>query len=343
MSISVCLIVKDEELLLEQCLSSVKDLADEIIVAVDSRTKDSTRDIAKRFTSNVFDFKWNDDFSEARNLVIEKATKDWIFFIDGDEIIAKEDVEKIKNLTKSNEFLAYSFLQVTYTNNASMENFFEAKDYLKKGFNGAISCNIVRLFKKDPDFRFVGNVHEYIEESIEKKGKIFRTNIPIHHYQELKGADFFKKKQLDYLELYEKDIESYPNKVRAYRHMGNIYYTYKKDYDKAIENFNKALNINPNDPRAYLGLGWCYMAKKDSKMAVNAFKKALEINKYSDVLWVSLGKAYALDNKPKAAITCIENAIQINPSSKKKLLPIIAELKNPVKYSYNIKGLASLE
>ena len=57
MSISVCLIVKDEELLLEQCLSSVKDLADEIIVAVDSRTKDSTRDIAKRFTSNVFYFK----------------------------------------------------------------------------------------------------------------------------------------------------------------------------------------------------------------------------------------------------------------------------------------------
>ena len=82
--ISLCMIVKDEEQHLENCLNSIKELADEIII-VDTGSKDKTKEIAGKFTNKVYDFKWNDDFSEARNFSLSKATKDWILVLDADE------------------------------------------------------------------------------------------------------------------------------------------------------------------------------------------------------------------------------------------------------------------
>ena len=85
------MIVKDEENYLEQCLSSAKGLADEIII-VDTGSKDKTKEIAKKFNAKVFDFKWNDDFSAARNESLKHATKDWILVLDADESLSKESV-----------------------------------------------------------------------------------------------------------------------------------------------------------------------------------------------------------------------------------------------------------
>ena len=73
MKISVCLIVKDEELVIERCLCCVQKFADEIIV-VDTGSKDRTKELAKKFTDKVFDFEWDDDFSKARNFSFSKAT-----------------------------------------------------------------------------------------------------------------------------------------------------------------------------------------------------------------------------------------------------------------------------
>ena len=65
-SVSLCMIVKNEEDVLERCLESVADLVDEIII-VDTGSADRTKEIAARFTSQIFDFPWQDDFSAARN------------------------------------------------------------------------------------------------------------------------------------------------------------------------------------------------------------------------------------------------------------------------------------
>jgi len=78
-TISLCLITKNEELFLEQCLNSVKDLVDEIII-VDTGSIDKTKEIAKKFTDKIYDFEWCDDFSKARNEFFKYATKDWILF-----------------------------------------------------------------------------------------------------------------------------------------------------------------------------------------------------------------------------------------------------------------------
>ena len=66
MLLSVCMIVKDEEEVLARCLDSVKDAADELVIA-DTGSTDATVSIARRYTDRVFSFAWTDDFSAARN------------------------------------------------------------------------------------------------------------------------------------------------------------------------------------------------------------------------------------------------------------------------------------
>ena len=76
MEISLCMIVKDEEDVLERCLECAKNIADEIVI-VDTGSKDRTKDIANKYTDKVYDFDWWNDFSKARNYAFSKATKEY--------------------------------------------------------------------------------------------------------------------------------------------------------------------------------------------------------------------------------------------------------------------------
>ena len=96
-TISLCMIVKNEESVLERCLDSVADLVDEIII-VDTGSTDRTKEIATRYTDKIYDFKWIDDFSAARNFSFSKATMDYIYVADADEVIDDENSKKFKIL-----------------------------------------------------------------------------------------------------------------------------------------------------------------------------------------------------------------------------------------------------
>ena len=89
-TLSLCMIVKDEERTLERCLNSVKSFINEIII-VDTGSKDKTKEIAKAFNAKIYDFKWINDFAAARNFSFRKATSDYILWLDGDDFINSED------------------------------------------------------------------------------------------------------------------------------------------------------------------------------------------------------------------------------------------------------------
>jgi glycosyltransferase involved in cell wall biosynthesis len=101
-SISLVMIVKDEESILEKCLESVYQIADEIII-VDTGSTDNTVKIAQKFTKNIQNFDWIDDFSAARNFADTFATKDYILRWDGDWILRDGDIKKLQQL-KNNGF-----------------------------------------------------------------------------------------------------------------------------------------------------------------------------------------------------------------------------------------------
>ena len=89
-TVSVCMIVKNEEKLLGRCLNCLKEIADEIII-VDTGSTDNTKKVAAEYTDRIYDFSWTGSFSDARNFSFSKATKDYIYAADADEVLDDEN------------------------------------------------------------------------------------------------------------------------------------------------------------------------------------------------------------------------------------------------------------
>lgn len=163
-SISVCMIVKNEEKILKRCLDSLKDIADEIIV-VDTGSSDNTKEIAHEYTNNVYDFKWTDDFSAARNYSFSLASKDYIYMADADEVIDDENRKKFLRL-KSNLDTDIELVQMYYSNQLEHNTTYNYdKEYRPK------------LFKRCRSFKFTEPVHE----EIRLEPVIFNSDIEILH------------------------------------------------------------------------------------------------------------------------------------------------------------------
>ncbi|WP_160398381.1 tetratricopeptide repeat-containing glycosyltransferase family 2 protein [Paenibacillus sp. MMS18-CY102] len=122
--ISLCMIVKNEEQVLNRCLDSVKSLVDEIII-VDTGSTDETKEIAQRYTNHVYDFKWINDFSAARNEALKHASGKWILILDADEYIQQGDYTELrKMLTNFSPPAPHGFVirifNITGNNNANI-------------------------------------------------------------------------------------------------------------------------------------------------------------------------------------------------------------------------------
>lgn len=148
-TISVCMIVKNEESTLERCLTSLKGIADEIII-VDTGSTDLTKQTARKFTDKVFDFMWNDNFADARNFSFSKATMEYIYSADADEMLTEENRRKFLQL-KSILLPEIDIVQMLYTNTKyyrTTENF--EKEYRPK------------LFKRLRSFQWMDAIHEIV-------------------------------------------------------------------------------------------------------------------------------------------------------------------------------------
>ena len=98
-TISLCMIVKNEEEVLFDCLNSIKEVVDEIII-VDTGSNDNTKNIAKKFTDKIYDFIWCNDFSAARNFAISKVKSEYVMMVDSDETLKDWDKKTFERLIK---------------------------------------------------------------------------------------------------------------------------------------------------------------------------------------------------------------------------------------------------
>ena len=94
-TISLCMIVRDEEETIARCLETVEKIVDEIIV-VDTGSVDRTKEIVEKYTSNIYDFQWIDDFAAARNFSFSKATQEYILWLDADDVLLEDAQEALK-------------------------------------------------------------------------------------------------------------------------------------------------------------------------------------------------------------------------------------------------------
>lgn len=255
-SISLCMIVKNEEKVLGRCLSSMQNLVDEIII-VDTGSTDNTKDIASKFTNHIYDFKWSHNFSEARNFSFSKATKDYQMWLDADDIIEEKDLHKLIKLKNT---LDKQVDIVTMKYNTHFDE------------NGIpiFTSTRGRLFKVSKGYKWVDPIHEYIEWM----GNIFHApDIYITHRKEASYTD-------RNIKIYEKQIE---NGISLSPR--SIYYFARelKDhrrYEEAADYFNKFLDdglgwIEDNIASCY-NLGICYNNLGKKEKAVEAFFKGFK-------------------------------------------------------------------
>lgn len=165
-TISLCMIVKNEEDVLGRCLECINDIVDEIII-VDTGSTDNTKKIALEYTDNIFDFEWINDFSAARNNAFSKATKDYILWLDADDVILSEDIIKFKELKKT---LTQDIDNVMMMYNVGFDE------------TGAVSLSYFRerLSKRTNNAQWMEPVHECLIIG----GKIINTDICITHKKE---------------------------------------------------------------------------------------------------------------------------------------------------------------
>jgi len=310
-TISLCMITKDEEENITQCLNSVKDIVDEIVI-VDTGSTDKTKEMARKFNAKVFDFRWIDDFSAARNESLKHATKNWILVLDADELLDEEGKKTIKELVKDKENDAFLFLQKNYTNDSSIAGFVnEEHKNGSKTYSGWYGSFIVRLFRNNKNYKFEGTVHELVEPSIESnKGKIAAANVFIHHYGNADPA-IVKKKREFYLELCKKKLKQKPD-AGTYYELG-VLHKENNNFDDAIKSFKKAIELNPKHNMASYELGVVYEQKKDYDEAIKNYTESLRIKENSEA-FQNLGVCYLKKGMPKEAYRNLVKAMMLNPN-----------------------------
>lgn len=226
--LSLCMIVKNEEQNLKRCLLNVKTIVDEIII-VDTGSIDNTKTIALEFTDKVYDFKWCDDFSAARNFSISKATNDWILILDADEFVESFNKEKILDFIRSED---------------NIENVGRIKLYnvIDDSLGNKRSSELIsRLFNKTY-FYYEGIIHEQITSVDKKKFKTIPIDITVNHIGYLKEELNRANKLYRNINLLNKAIGNNLNDPYLYYQFGKSYYLIR-NYEKSYQCFEKSLSF----------------------------------------------------------------------------------------------------
>ena len=147
--LTAALIVRDEGAVLAECLRSIRDVVDEIVV-VDTGSVDDSIAIAAGFGARIYRRTWTDHFAEARNAALERATGEWILYIDADERLRPVDRDVLAQRFRDAPEIAFTVVIHPFVHSTP---FYEC-----------------RLWRNDPRIRFRGVIHEKHRAAIAEVG-----------------------------------------------------------------------------------------------------------------------------------------------------------------------------
>ena len=284
MNISLCMIVKNEEGNLRECLQSANGFVSEIII-IDTGSKDKTRNIAMEFTDKVYDFPWCNDFAKVRNFSLEKASNDWVLILDADEIITGFKQEEVKNKMMKDDKIVGRIKRINI-----LEDEMGTKRYIER---------VNRLFNKKY-FHYEGMIHEQVVAQNGENYNTINVDIIVDHIGYTKEIMKKTDKIQRNLELLQKSIEKNDKDPYLYYQLGKTYYLDKK-YEKSVECFNKALTFRANTKYEYVQ----DLIETYGYALINTgrYAQALELKKYE--------KEYSslLDYKFLMALIYMNNAL----------------------------------
>lgn len=286
-TISLCMIVKNEEELLGGCLESVHDMCDEIII-LDTGSTDRTKEIANRYTDKIYDFKWLNDFTAARNASFERATKDYILWLNGDEIFEEKDRNKLINLKRTLDGTEDAISMLNFTDSGPSSR-----------------LTSIRLVKRENAFKWCGPVHEYIKVS----GRIVESDIRVTERKRLLKSDpmlnlrIYEDRLKNGDEFAPRDFYHYANELKI-----------NEFYEESISYFQEFLDTGKGileyEIRACLHIADCYRELGNVKKEKEALTASMQFDIPKPESFCKMGDAYLASRSMEQAIFWYELAFK---------------------------------
>lgn len=329
-TLSICMIVKNEEKNLRRCLESIVTLLEALsaeLIIVDTGSTDKTVEIAREFTSQVYYHEWNYHFSDMRNKSIAYAAGEWIMILDADEEL--ENPVKLVALLQSKSVKDYNTIRVS------------GKNFLTDGRDKYVVHITERLFRNTGQFRYEGSIHNQpVYEN-----PVMHADIYIRHYgynnddQELMEKKFKRTSSLLLQEL-EKDPDhiyfrfqlartyfmhkDYRTALLEIRKSYSLLQKYNKDtmarnhyvygeyarmsyicnsYDETVKIAKEGIALTPQYVDLYYYLGETLLAQQELDEAIETFKTFLQLHEectQTGLSKLSIIELYTLDDKTKS-------------------------------------------
>lgn len=310
LTMSLCMIVRDEEEMLPRCLEAVAPAVDEIVI-VDTGSQDRTIEIAKSFGAKVIEREWTGSFSDARNVSFDAAVGDWILYLDADEVLVKEDGDKLRELTGQTWREAFHLVETNYTGSNEV--------------GSAIQHSALRVFRNRPQYRFQGRLHEQIAYALPGylPERMTETLVRVEHYGYLsvvRDAKDKAKRNLDLLLAQQQEGHAnaflYYNLGAEYAAMG--------DMEKALAEFDTSWRLAQSEGGSLLFLPALASRVVAALRMLGRFQEAIDradefletFPGFTDLVYAQGLAAFNL-NQPDDAIRYLEAAAAMGDAPSK--------------------------
>ncbi len=297
--ISLTMIVKDEEKTLERCLEGVRKVVDEIII-VDTGSTDKTKEIAARYTNNIFDFEWINDFSAARNFSRAKATKEFFFWLDGDDVIRPEELEKFSFIKATLDSGRYDVVEMFYNTVFDKEG------------NVITRVTRNRIFRGSLPFKWEGRVHEVVNIFVAPE-RVLHSDITIDHRREKpvdpgRNLEIYNAMFRDHAKFSSRDLFAYGRELYL-----------NSRYDEAASYFLKLLDRSDaaceHKIESLILLSDCYLSRGEIGKQKEALFKTLEFDIPRAEFCCRIGKVFFDASDFEKALYWYDMAIKVRRPS----------------------------
>ena len=373
------IILKNEENCVEECLDSIRAVSDEIVIA-DTGSTDKTIEICRKYTDKIFTFKWNDDFSAARNFVKRKTSAEWIFLIDADECLSISDKKKILKASENINIDGYITRTKNFSNKSNIANWrinsTDDEISFGKKINAAgwFPSEKVRLFRNKKEYMFLGRIHELIQPSIlEAGGKLMDSDFYIYHkgYIITEQNEILRDRKIQFYEHLnelkmneQNDIKSVFELAKQKRMMDKlndairlfekyrpsdshnelaaIYMNMKND-DKAFEHSLKAVESDDKNVSALNNYALALWNRKETSEAIKIFEKIIEIDPFHSNAYYNMAVIYRISGNITTAKNYYLQTLKYNPNELKTLEALSSIYYDEKNYDEALKTVLAIK
>lgn len=298
-TIEVSMIVKDGALGLGRCLKSVSPFVDRIIVG-DTGSTDESPAIARDFGAEVVTIPWEQDFSLARNRLLERRKCDWILVLDADEMLDERGGAEIRELVEAPDVYAYHNPRWNYVCDSSTRLGFQAARpnpvllEQARPYPAYVPLPTTRLFRSHPGIYYEGCVHETVTRRLAALGLATgRAEFVVHHFGHGEDGEAVRqKKNHVYQALGEKKLKANPDDAQALIEMGLAELEHSRRPAVALEHFERACALSPESAAAWLFSGACLVRLSRLPEALERLERAASLGLKTAVLYQVLGDAH---------------------------------------------------